>query len=339
MSLADLYSKLLELAPSEYKDIDYIDHIASLFERYIAIVSGFAPEPSIQDKFNARLPEIEGYCNSIVRAVDLYYKGQYSQSFIEVKRCLDKLPSWKVAHKLPGYRMRVLDEGCMPTFEGMFHIPFNRRGIVSTQRYSSPGQPCLYLGLSPYACWEEMGRPTLEKTYVSRFQPKYYFMYLPFCIPFLEAWNNQEMANKKFLDDLLYFPFVMVSMVKVNKNNKNFKPEYIIPQMVMQWLLESRSVDDDPTKKPIGVLYTSVHYNKDLNSKAWSLFENIAIPCFFDGEKIYSEKISNWFSYTDPVRCDLEHVKLKDLTDEDKMIALGDIMKDENNYPIKSIKD
>ena len=60
---------------------------------------------------------------------------------------------------------------------------------------------------------------------------------------------------------------------------------------------------------------------------------------YIDGEKKYSEKISNWFSYTDPVRCDLEHVKLKDLTDEDKMIALGDIMKDENNYPIKSIKD
>ncbi len=48
------------------------------------------------------------------------------------------------------------------TKEGMFHVPFESRIKIETQRYSIAGLPCLYLGNSAYVCWLEMGKPNLD---------------------------------------------------------------------------------------------------------------------------------------------------------------------------------
>ena len=63
------------------------------------------------------------------------------------------------------FRARFFQDKNDKTYRDMFHIPLNMRGRVSTQRYSSPGYPCLYLGTSVYACWEELLCPVLKKVY------------------------------------------------------------------------------------------------------------------------------------------------------------------------------
>ena len=60
--------------------------------------------------------------------------------------------------------------------EDMFHIPFDRRHMVSNQRYSMAGIPCLYLGSSFFICWEELGRPNLNTLYISAFKIKNSFI-------------------------------------------------------------------------------------------------------------------------------------------------------------------
>ena len=65
----------------------------------------------------------------------------------------------------------------------MFHIPFNKRGKVETQRYSAPGYPCLYLGSSVNACWEELGQPRFDDMMVSRFVVKEAFPVLDLRMP------------------------------------------------------------------------------------------------------------------------------------------------------------
>ena len=52
----------------------------------------------------------------------------------------------------------------------LFHVPFQNRHLISTNRYSIVGIPCLYLAGSTYLCWEEMGRTPLDDVYASRFQ-------------------------------------------------------------------------------------------------------------------------------------------------------------------------
>lgn len=50
----------------------------------------------------------------------------------------------------------------------MFHINLDNRVIVSSERYSFPGLPCLYLGTSSFVCWVEMDCPKLEDFQVAR---------------------------------------------------------------------------------------------------------------------------------------------------------------------------
>ena len=69
------------------------------------------------------------------------------------------------------YKMRV---GTNHTYtsDEMFHIPFNLRGLVSTNRYSIPGLPCVYLGSSPLTCWEELNKPDLNTIQTSLYITK-----------------------------------------------------------------------------------------------------------------------------------------------------------------------
>lgn len=341
MNQEELFNKMLELAPSEYNDVDFLDHCRSLFERYVSLLRDYEPQgEEIQGKIRIVIEKAEGYCNALLSCIEDYYKGLLSQSYLTLKGCLDSLPKWKAAHKFSTYRMRVVEEGTMPTFEGMFHIPYEKRGIIKTQRYSVPGLPCLYLGFTPYTCWFEMEKPELDRTYLSRYQPNDFYMYLPFCLPEIIGWKEGKLANRKFLDDLLYFPFVIVSMVKVAKKNVYFKPEYIIPQMIVQWLLEGRTPEDNPMKKPIGVMYTSVHYDKNKAKENLAQYKNLAIPCYYQEEKKYSQSLAKMFMYTDPVRCDDINRDVKPITDIEKdafLTLLTIAINDEKHYPLKSL--
>lgn len=338
MNQEELFNKMLELAPSEYNDVDFLDHCRDLLGRYRSLLHEYEPQgENILGKIEAVIDKANGYCDSLLSCIEDYYKGLYSKSYSTLKGCLDSLPKWKATHKLSAYRMRVVEEGTTPTFEGMFHIPYDKRGIIKTQRYSAPGLPCLYLGFTPHVCWEEMGCPEFERTFVSRYMPNDVYMYLPFCLPEISEWKKAALADKKFLDDLLYFPFVIVSMVKVAKPSVHFKPEYIIPQMIVQWLLESRTPEDDPKKKPIGVLYTSVHYDRDIADGAFVLFQNLAIPCYYQEEKKYSYSLAKLFRYTEPVRCDLVGRGTKFMAEYERLTQLTLAISDEEHYPLSNI--
>ena len=76
------------------------------------------------------------------------------------------------------YRMRNQEKykRLFPANE-MFHIPFQLRGKVNTQRYSLPGYPCLYISRSIWATWEEMHEPQLSQFCVSLTSP--FLQYTP----------------------------------------------------------------------------------------------------------------------------------------------------------------
>jgi hypothetical protein len=49
----------------------------------------------------------------------------------------------------------------------MLHIPFDKRHLISSERFSISGLPCLYLGTTSYCCWLEIGTPSYDKFNVS----------------------------------------------------------------------------------------------------------------------------------------------------------------------------
>ncbi len=102
---------------------------------------------------------------------------------------------------------------------------------MKTQRYSVPGHPCLYIGYSIYGSWEEMSRPTFENCMVSILVNTAEIKTLDLRIPTVDKWNRD------MTECLLLYPLILSCMIQVKDSKDDFKPEYIIPQLIMEWLI------------------------------------------------------------------------------------------------------
>ena len=164
----------------------------------------------------------------------------------------------KPSKKLDLYRAVGVDDNKPYDRTRVFHTPFNLRSKVSTSRYSIAGYPSLYLGTSLELCCEEIHRdPYQNLTLASGFKFAGSSIYnneysnievIELGIKpqdFNEAENrrdNGRQISANVLNDidtkrkyLLWYPLIAAcSYIRTYKNDP-FAPEYIIPQLLMQW--------------------------------------------------------------------------------------------------------
>lgn len=178
----------------------------------------------------------------------------------------------------------------------MFHIPLDMRGIVKTQRYSTSGYPCLYLGESIYGCWEEMRRPPMIKCAVSRLECSLKLNIVDLSIP-----SEIDMTNPAYQR---LIPLIISCMVPVENHNDTYKPEYIIPQLIIEWVLKNRNKGID------GVCYTSTHMSDDFDFPEDKML-NYAIPIYdTDPRHRYCKKLCSMFKVTKPTTNEIEQLKI-----------------------------
>lgn len=129
--------------------------------------------------------------------------------------------------------------------DDMRHVPFEKRELLPTYRYSMPGIPCFYLGNTSYDCWIEMGKPSIDRFYVSPVRLKKDFKV--FCLAtsvsdIVESYYDEEQECDSFRikvtgDALkLYihrFMLMIASSFRIKQAGRNFKSEYVIPQLIM----------------------------------------------------------------------------------------------------------
>lgn len=202
------------------------------------------------------------------------------------------------------YRMRVFEDKRSRERQELFHIPFHKQGKVKTQMYSMPGLPCLYLGTSLYGCWEELNRPPLFSCMFSQLTNTEVIKLWDFRIP-KEVTNEEEM--KKLL---LAIPLIISCSIKANNTSDDFKPEYIVPQMMLGLLSCSDDINmlyGKKTQNIMGIKYSSVMANNDFgfpNSKC----DNIVIPAFRTNYE-YDERLCNLFIMTEPTCEEFEKIR------------------------------
>lgn len=95
------------------------------------------------------LTAIESFQNGNV--VDCYNKI-FEFYFWEGEGIEKKLFFKPIPERSPFYRMRVNNKNSLFSNSEMFYIPFDLSHLVSNQRFSLSGYPCLYLGTSTYGC-------------------------------------------------------------------------------------------------------------------------------------------------------------------------------------------
>ena len=132
------------------------------------------------------------------------------------------------------YRARVGDISNENKEDVLKHTPFDKISKIGSNRFSIPGQPCLYLGSTSYDCWIEMGRPDDREFNVGCILLKkdYEIINLSTDIwVFLEAMKRlKEQADKEMI-----FKSYLLSQITsfcVDEDNRNFKSEYVISQLI-----------------------------------------------------------------------------------------------------------
>jgi hypothetical protein len=251
-------------------------------EGYITLLKRYAFDPDIVTK-------VCSFKEKYKMMLELYYQGKHSKAYACFEDAITKL--------IPGidlllqkvtdtdyFRTRIVPveqmDICYEKRE-MWHIPFDKRELVKTERYSFPGVPCLYMGASSYACWVELNRPKFNAIQVAYIKPKEkakssYFLDISMLpIRFKKLIDENNDVRYSVNDYALICPIVALCSVKVCNESDWFKPEYIFPQFFMEYIL-----DKGDEKRIIGIKYASVktttkhQYERD----EWELYTCYVVP-------------------------------------------------------------
>lgn len=206
------------------------------------------------------------------------------------------------------YRIRTKVNGETFTSANMGYVPFTKRHILKNYRYSISGTPCLYAGRSILGCWEEMRRPSLDCIYVSK-------VTFNKDVKLLDLRLFREIEEEKdFIDYVVLFPLILACSIKVSleDDNNRFKPEYIIPQLLMQSIMKK---DKEGEYYYHGIIYNSTQMDANNPYKDRTLYENVAIPIkskIRNGKEI--DLMSTDFSFSKPLN--IEYARLTNLIKE-----------------------
>jgi hypothetical protein len=278
-------------------------------KEYIVRLSNY--DSWLKEEIDTNRSLIERLCNSINESIKLYLKGLPSKAYSTIRKSLDELkpyllyPDGNKVFLVGGninnyFRMR---ESCSKVDKvGIFHIPFKSRHLTQSYRYSIPGIPCLYLSNSVFLCWEEIGKPVNKRLYCSRFEIDsnrlrvLNLSYTPSKVLNMYNPNQHELTSKVssffIIRSLITWPLLFACSIHTKCHKDNFKAEYIIPQLVMQWCLENDDID--------GVCYYSVRsrYNSSLE---FSLFqENLALPAKINQDDLICSELKKKIKVSEP---------------------------------------
>ena len=317
MEITEFHNQITEqlLPYTANPDKDFRERLRMALSSYIDNIKDLTIDGQKVDKDT--LDDINYICEKIKDIVRDSMKGLSSTAYATLRNLLigteGKKPKepkidWKsvLASIDPGcnfYRIRRMDYVYEIKRKELFHIPFNMRGVVKTQRYSTPGYPCLYLGASIYGCWEEMRRPPMYASAVSRFENKQKVWFLNLTIPAVE-----KIKEARFLKLL---PLIIACMVRVSHDEHAYKPEYIVSQLLIEWVLRQRSYFKKNGFDVHGVMYTSTHRGTDFDFPIEKAV-NFAIPVFDVHKKSgYCDKLSDCYYLTSPTTNEIQQLREK----------------------------
>ncbi len=270
------------------KDSEYQKYLKEELNDYIKWVV---------ENYNEYRGEVKKIANSIKRAVNLYYKSNFMSAIQSIKRivdggnllsCDEKMNNKDYANAL--FKARVAESTENIKHKDMLHIPFDRRNIVSSQRFSLSGTPCIYMAKSSYTCWLELNKPEENKFFVSAFKlskPKE-FLDLT-CLTWEKLEDGIEDKND-IKAKLCTFPLIIATSFLVDENTgRAFHSEYIISELLMNVIAISDKYD--------GVAYFSKKFSD--KKRYYPINVCFALLAKFNNEK-YTSDIDD-FAWTNPM--------------------------------------
>jgi len=259
-------NKSIFTIPTVYSSVYFPELVEKRLEEYYKFLTNYNIgkrlntifrniEQKNSDEDLSLLNKVRGFILAINNAIGNYYDGYTSRAYDGFSNSLNKIIEFHnnvaVSYIEPHegfFKIRIDKSLSLKDRKDNFHIPFNLRHFCATQRYSIPGIPSIYLGATSYLSYEELGRPDIAISYISRFETKKMIRIIEIQTihNFLKFSNDGEVIErfKNVLRYLILFPLYFTTTIKVIETNSSFKTEYIIPQLLMQFIGASNKEDD-----------------------------------------------------------------------------------------------
>lgn len=275
------------------------------------------------------IQETKKYRDDILFSIDQYYCGYISEAQTKIDQIVNQFDGNNLAisninnsisfgtniYEMPVqfFRARCNEKIVDYSKKDMLHIPFSKRSIVKTERFSIPGLPCLYLGTTSYVCWLELSRPADHMFNVSPIILDNTQRILNLAINFRDFCLSNQYSE---VDQKTIFQLLLLSIAtsfKVTEENRTFKSEYIVSQLIMLACMKtglsgvtyySKQVDDDCFAYSVGVnlaLFAPYSRDEDLSEMCnhvfisdsfnYSMFKQLSVPQTFRLADLRVDKI------------------------------------------------
>lgn len=242
-------------------------------------------------------------------ALSNYYAGKPASALTELEKGLisnlknfeELLNVREFNSNTDFYRIRIHKLNYPLKPENFFHIPFDLRGKIKTQRFSIPGFPSLYLGNSSYVCWEELNRPNLNDFQIVRLKNTQPIKVIDLSPPKIDKGSPYE-----YYKYLMIWPLVFACSVRVRNYDDYFKPEYIIPQLLLQLVRKDNRID--------GISYQTTHIDFK-QSLSEGEFLNIVLPVRENKTRGLCSELENKFRITESTSVQLNQCSTNGLID------------------------
>ena len=235
-------------------------------------------------------------CNKITAISKTHYNGETKKAYDKAYALFELMSNYyltraPVSDKCSGfYRIREGDFRIQNSMDSkiqkakLFHIKDKSRNLIGAFRYSISGFPCLYMSTGAELAWLECGMPKQFSYCQMVFDDgENHLKLIDFSkradiLVSVNSWLynarknfdkiEEDKAYTYLLNYIITYPLVVACSIKVKQRGDKFIEEYVIPQMLMQWVRESDIFD--------GVLYKSSLDNTLTQSLGSS--GNVALP-------------------------------------------------------------
>ena len=298
MNVEQFYKLIKDILQIEREGNSYPTHLKALLGRYLEAyrdIDDSCFKEGAEGK-SALKTRIEDVCDKITECLDLYSRAKLDDCIGKMREILshESFCAYRVGKGSIWYRSRIVEgrERVMKA-KKMFHVPFELVRKIGNNRFSISGYPCLYLSYSIWACWEEMKEPAMEDFCTSLVKPTRDIELLDLRFP--------NMQYNQVVEDVLYtLPLIIACSVEVEYPDDPFKPEYIMPQVVMLALVNHERFQ--------GCSFTST---KKIDNFDWpdDLLCNIAMPVRCVNDTGLCPKLSDSFLISDSINYKYEVLK------------------------------
>ncbi|QZT36569.1 hypothetical protein K5X82_15145 [Halosquirtibacter xylanolyticus] len=260
--------------------------------------------------YNSLIEMLETISNSLLNSIDHFHAGLPNKAYNRLAEGLSILLKNKSTRNnfrehftlslshFKSYRLRnkLRPNDIINHPKDLFHIPFGIRRITKSYRYSIPGFPCLYLGSSPEISFKEIGE-SMKDLFGIVFESKKNLTF--FNIDFSEVPYSIDI--EKLYIKIVSWPLIAACSIKMNDSHKSyeFKPEYIIPQLLLQYIrqqeiglyTQTQDINLDYIKDLIHLLKKNISSSPDYINKL--IKELDSLQKIISEILCYKESVSN----------------------------------------------